>query len=141
MSWKFCLLRSNVYNSSLFDSSTCPSIKYLLFFLLLFFLIPLDPSTQQAIKNLIDLHLFPLGRHEISLAGWMRRYGEWIIMLKLIWEIFGGNGLTGHLATPDPINDLKLLIRQHNIHLVEFVPNCPPPVLILRFLNELLNLI
>jgi hypothetical protein len=66
---------------------------------------------------------------------------EGIIILILDGIVARGHSLGGPLARPYPIDEFKLLIGQHNVTIIQIVCDCPPPVLILAFLDKLLDLV
>lgn len=52
-----------------------------------------------------------------------------------------GNFGRGHFPTPDTVNESKLFISKHNITHIELIPDSPPPIFVLRLLDELFELI
>lgn len=84
MSWQLLLHGCDVDDPTLRSGSTRPSIINLILLLLLFLiLVPLDPTSQQSIQYLVDLHLLPLRRHEVPLGRRMRVDGKRILIIIL----------------------------------------------------------
>lgn len=84
MSWQFLLHRCDIDDPTLRSCSTRPRIVNLILLLLfLLILVPLDPACEQSIEYLVDLHLLPLRRHEVSFSWWMCMDGEGIIIIVL----------------------------------------------------------
>jgi len=62
-----------------------------------------------------------------------------VIVLDFIASV--SHGFTGCFSTPNPINELKLFIRESNISEIKLISDGPPPVLIFRFTDKLRDFI
>ena len=129
----------NVDDSSVRVGSAGPGIVQLILIPLFLVLIgvPLYPPRQQPIEYFVDLHLLPFRWHEVPFGRRMGAEGEGVVVLELDLVLLVGYGLRGHLSASDPVDELELLVREPDVPLVELVPDGPPPILVLRFLDEL----
>lgn len=113
-----------------------------MFVLVLFFLlVPFDSPAKEPVEYLVDLHLFPLGRLEVSLAGWVRVQRHRIVVIQLVRIVCRSYSLGCHLPAPNPVDYLQLGIGQLDVLHVQLVTNGPPPVLVLWLTDELLNFV
>jgi hypothetical protein len=62
---------------------------------------------------------------------------ERVIVIMANLEGGTGNSLRGHFATADSVDQLKLLVVEPNVSLVELVTNGPPPILVLGLADKL----
>jgi hypothetical protein len=69
----------------------------------------------------------------------MGTQGHGVVILQFVRVVCGGDGLRGHFAWSDTVDDLELLVGQSDIFHVEFVSDGTPPVFILGLLYELLD--
>lgn len=129
---QFGLHRCNVNDTSFLNGATGPCViqLFLLLLLILVVFVPLDPATEQSIKNFVDLHLLPLGGHEVAFAGGMRVEWHGVVVVELVRVVGGGDGFGGHFSASDSVDDFELLISEVDILHVEFVTNGPPPIFI-----------
>ena len=65
----------------------------------------------------------------------MNRERGMMIELNLIDGF--GNFLRGHFAASNSVNEVELLIGENDIGGVELIPDCPPPILVFGFVDEL----
>ena len=119
-----------------------PNIKDNIFFLLLFFLVKLDPSHFDGMKNSVDFHSFPLGRHEPSL-GWdgVVHWVDELALIKLDLIMGVGHMLVDELASSDSPHNLELFIGDLDVLLIKFILDDSPPVRVFAFFDELIKAI
>jgi hypothetical protein len=143
MPGQFGLHRRNVNDTSFLNGATGPCViqLFLLLLLLLVIFVPLDPATEQSVKNFVDFHLLPLGWHEVAFAGGVGMEWHGVVVVELVWVIGGGDGFGGHFTASDSVDDFELLISEVDIFHVELITNGPPPIFIFWLLNKLLNFI